>query len=219
MEQTCVNAKLMISYNFIALFGLGTWQSEKGTVASAVRNAIQLGYRLIDCAAVYKNQEEIGHVFEECFKEEAHFKREDFFIVSKLWNTCHSKDNVKQACKKTLHDLKLSYLDLYLIHFPIAFEYGGLDLDPIIPKDDKGNIKLARVSIAETWKAMEELVDEGLVKSIGISNFSILQTQELLCSARIVPAVNQIELHPYYTREALIKFCKIIKLKFKHTLH
>jgi diketogulonate reductase-like aldo/keto reductase len=137
------------------LFGLGTWQSEKGTVASAVRNAIQLGYRLIDCAAVYKNQEEIGHVFEECFKEEAHFKREDFFIVSKLWNTCHSKDNVKQACKKSLHDLKLSYLDLYLIHFPIAFEYGGLDLDPIIPKDDKGNIKLARVSIAETWKAME----------------------------------------------------------------
>jgi len=104
---------------------------------------------------------------------------------------------------------------LYLVHFPIAFEYGGLDLDNPIPKDEKGNIKLARVSQAETWKAMEELVEEGLVKAIGISNFSILQTQELLCTAKIVPAVNQVELHPYFAREALIKFCKDNKIEIQ----
>ena len=114
----------------------------------------------------------------------------------------------------------MDYLDLYLMHFPIAFEFTGLDIPKAIPKDENGNIKLAKVSLRETWQAMEvssrfyifltkkELVDEGLVKAIGISNFNILLTQDLLCSARIKPAVNQVETHPYFIREDLIKFCR-----------
>jgi len=133
--------------------------------------------------------------------------REDVFVTSKLWNTEHKKEHVRPALLKTLKDLQLEYLDLLLIHWPIAFcNLGGEFKDRVFPKKD-GKIILEDVSLLETWKAMEELVDEGLVRSIGVSNFSVPHLEVLLKECRVKPAVNQIELHPYLPQNDLARFC------------
>jgi len=187
----------------IPLFGLGTWQSKPGEVGAAVRDAIEIGYRHFDCAAIYGNEKEIGEVFADSIKKGT-VKREDLFVTSKLWNTNHHPDNVEGACKKTLKDLQLDYLDLYLIHWPISWEFTGYDLKPGVPKDDKGELKFSKVSIQQTWQAMEKLVDSGLAKSIGVSNFTHGQILDMLAYAKIVPAVNQIELHPYLNQKNVL---------------
>lgn len=190
--------------NTMPSFGLGTWRSEKGVVAEAVKYALlEADYKHIDCAAVYGNEKEIGEAFGEVFKS-GKVKREDIFITSKLWNTNHKKENVEKACKQTLKDLKLDYLDLYLIHWGIAFEPG----DNNEPLDSEGYIRTENVSLRETWEAMENLVEKGLVKSIGVSNFSTQLILELLSFAKIRPAVNQIEVHPYNTQDLFLKYMK-----------
>lgn len=167
------------------ILGLGTWESPPNKVGEAIQYAINdCGYRHIDCAAIYENEKEVGEAFAKIFR--GGIKREDIFVTSKLWDDKHAYDDVGLACKKTLKDLQLDYLDLYLIHFGVA--------------------EKKIVSIRETWEAMQELVKAGLVKSIGVANFTAPMILDLMSYAQIFPAVNQIELHPYLQQNRLVKF-------------
>lgn len=180
--------------------GLGTWKSETNKVGKAVRYALtEAGYKHIDGAMIYRNEPEIGKVYGEVFKT---IKREDIFITSKLWNTSHAAQNVETACRQTLKDLQLDYLDLYLMHWGVAFGHGG-ELEPI----KEGKVVTEKVSIRETWQAMEKLVSLGLVKSIGVANFTTMMLHDLMTYSTITPAMNQIELHPYNAQQFLVDYC------------
>ncbi|KNC75705.1 hypothetical protein SARC_11773 [Sphaeroforma arctica JP610] len=183
----------LVSGNKIPVVGLGTWQAEKGVVGQAVKDAIELGYRHIDCAAIYGNEKEIGEAFKEVFAGDV--KREDVFVTSKLWNTMHAPEKVEDALKKTLSDLGLEYLDLYLIHWPVH------------QNDDGSFLPYEAIPIGDTWKALEACVDKGLVRDIGVSNFSAKKVKQVLQGARIKPAMNQIERHAYLQQPKLLEYC------------
>ncbi|XP_048457809.1 aldo-keto reductase family 1 member A1-B isoform X2 [Rhincodon typus] len=186
------------------LIGLGTWKSSPGEVKEAVWNAVKTGYRHIDCAAVYNNEAEIGEFFKEHVGADKMVRREELFVTSKLWNTKHHPEDVEASCCKTLEDLKLTYLDLYLIHWPHAFERG----DNPFPKNPDGTIRYDFIDYKETWKAMESLVKKGLVKAIGLSNFNSRQIDDIISIANIKPTVLQIECHPYLAQNELIGHCQ-----------
>ena len=171
----------------IPSLGLGTWRAEKGVVGNAVQTALQKGYKHLDCAFIYDNEAEIGDALKG-------IDRESYFITSKLWNSKHH--DVSSAIEKTLKDLKLSYLDLYLVHWPITQD----------PETKVNRIDMEQIK--KTWKAMEALVLEGKTKSIGVSNFTVDLLKELLKECKIKPAVNQVELHPYLPQNELLEYCK-----------
>jgi diketogulonate reductase-like aldo/keto reductase len=200
---SCMQSLKLWNGESLPMLGLGTWQAEPSEVGQAVKYALlEAGYRHIDCASIYGNEREIGRALTESFGP--NLKREEVFITSKLWNTHHRAEHVEAACRQTLRDLQLDYLDLYLVHWMLPFEFGG-EAEPV---GADGVAKLEHVSLQETWQAMERLVDLGLVKSIGVANCSVMMLIDLLTYARIQPAVNQIELHPYNAQTALVKFCQ-----------
>jgi alcohol dehydrogenase (NADP+) len=188
--------------NKIPQFGLGTWKSEKGEVANAVKSALKMGYCHIDCAPIYGNEKEVGQALTASWKEGI-IKREDIFITSKLWNNQHAKADVIPALKQTLNDLQLDYLDLFLIHWPVAYkkEFSSANkAEDFIP--------LSELPLIETWRGMEQAVKEGLVKNIGVSNFSQKKLDNLLLNAKIKPCMNQVECHPYLQQDELLAYCK-----------
>ncbi len=160
----------------IPTIGLGTWRFPKEQVSQAVYFAItEAGYRHIDCASVYGNQIKIGQALEQIVQTN-NINRKEIFVTSKLWNTSHHPKNVQKECRQTLKDLKLDYLDLYLMHWGIAFKPGN-NAEPI---GENGYAATENVSIQQTWQAMELLVKQGLVKSIGVANFTAIQLVDLL---------------------------------------
>lgn len=186
------------------IIGLGTWKSKPGEVKNAVLTAIKAGYRHIDCAPIYDNEAEVGEGLAQVIKE-GHVKREELWVTSKLWNNAHRREDVIPALKQTLADLKLDYLDLFLIHWPVA-----LKKEANFPERADDFLSLAEVSITETWQGMEDAVDQGLAKHIGVSNFKLERVRDLVDNSRIKPEMNQVELHPYLPQNALVEGCKAL---------
>lgn len=182
--------------------GLGTWKSLRDEVYTAVQKAISIGYRHIDCAPAYENETEVGRAVSEAIQAGT-VTREELWLTSKLWNNAHAPEQVQPALEKTLHDLQVEYLDLYLIHWPVAF-----NSQVFFPRSAEDYIPLDQLPISVTWKAMEACVDKGLVKHIGVCNFSMQRLDALRQQAAIQPAVNQIELHPYLQQPAMLDYCR-----------
>jgi len=189
--------------------GFGLWKIPREDTAGTVVDAVRAGYLHFDSAADYANEEETGEGIAQAIADGL-VTRDDLWVTSKLWNTFHAGQHVEEACRKTLADLGLDCLDLYLIHFPIALEY--VPIAERYPPEWLNNpaagqpeMRRANVPLHETWKAMEALVDKGLVKRIGVCNYNSALIHDLMTYARIKPAMLQIEAHPYLTQEKLIR--------------
>lgn len=211
------------------LFALGTWKSPPGVTKAAVVAAIRAGYRNIDAANDYNNEDEVGAAIRECI-DQGIVTRDDLFIQAKLWNSNHRPEHIMGDLNQTLKDLQLDYLDSWVIHWPQAVPSSGKFTstrltgantgpwkeNPMFPTDEEGYFSTDKDShYIETWKFMEGLVDKGLVKSIGISNFNATQVKEVVAVARIPVSVLQCECHPYLHQKDLIELCNFHNIKFQ----
>lgn len=191
--------------------GLGLWKAEAGQTEVAVYEAIKMGYRHLDGACDYGNEKEVGVGIKRAISEGI-CTREDLWITSKLWNTYHRKEIVPLACQKTLDDLQLEYLDLYLIHFPISLNFVPFEVCYPPEWTDKpgnsGNMIIDPVPYRETWEAMEALKTSGKVKHIGVSNLTCQSIMDILSYCTIKPEVNQVESHIYLQQQQLVDFCQ-----------
>lgn len=192
--------------------GLGLWKIEQSAAAGMVYEAIRVGYRHLDAACDYGNEAQVGSGIRRALGDRL-CRREDLWVTSKLWNTYHRREHVRPALERSLADLQLDYLDLYLIHFPIALEYVPFEVryPPgwlFEPTALQPGMRAAPVPLAETWGAMEELMRAGLVRQIGVANFGTALLRDLLSYAQIPPSVLQVEMHPYLAQEKLLRFCR-----------
>ena len=188
--------------------GLGTWKIPEELTPRIVHQAIEIGYRHLDCAADYGNESLVGKGIASALNAGL-CSRDDLWVTGKLWNTYHEPQHVRAACERTLSDLGLEQLDLFLIHFPIALEY--VPFDKMYPPGWTAGcdaMSPIRVPYADTWRAMEELVDAGLTKKIGVSNLTTGLIRDVLSYARIKPAVLQAEMHPYLCQNTLLRYCQ-----------
>jgi aldehyde reductase len=188
----------------IPLVGLGTYKEEdESKLIVAIKEAIKAGYRHFDCAYIYFNEQHIGKAIRESIEESnGKLKREDFFIVSKCWNTYHSKEGVKKSIDDCLARFGLDYLDLYVMHWPMGFKENDVPLPT-----ENGKCVPSEFNFTDTYKYMEELVEQGKTKSIGISNFNIQQCKDILSICKIKPVCNQFEVNPLWQNEELVDFC------------
>ena len=193
--------------DFIPAIGMGTFGNDKYTpeeVSTAVYNAIKTGYRFFDGAAAYGNEQDIGNVYSRVINEGI-VKRKDLYILSKVWNDMHGKGDVLVAVSKTLKDLQLDYLDAYLVHWPFPNDHApGAGVNDWNPNARPFFIE----EFMETWKQMERLADMGLVRHIGVSNMTIPKLDEMLPLCRIMPAFNEIEIHPAFQQWEMFEYCR-----------
>lgn len=188
----------------IPVVGFGTLIPDAVAARKAIKIALETGFRHLDCAELYRNEDIVGHAMQEAFAAGT-VRRQDLFVTSKLWNSNHRPERVGPALDASLRRLQLDYLDCYLIHTPFAFQPG----DELDPRGEDGQpIYDPGVTLLETWRAMERLVDEGKVRSIGLSDIRLEQVKEIVSAARIKPAVVQVECHPYLPEWELLEFCK-----------
>lgn len=204
-----MTATIPVGSGKMPAIGLGLWKIARDDTAEMVCSAIAEGYRHLDSAADYGNEAEVGEGLQAALSDGL-VRREDLWITSKLWNTFHRPEHVRAACERTLKDLRLSELDLYLIHFPIALQY--VDFDTRYPPEwiadpaaENPVMAPDAVPLSDTWGAMEELVHAGLVKEIGVCNYSTGLLHDLMAYSQIKPAMLQIESHPYLTQERLLR--------------
>ena len=188
----------------IPALGFGTLIPDPVATRTATKAALEAGFRQLDAAERYRNEKEVGEAIQEVFKA-GKIKREEVFIATKLWNNNHRPERVKPAFEASLKKLQLDYVDLYLIHTPFAFQPG----DEQDPRDANGNVIYDKgVTLLDTWRALEGLVDEGKCKAIGLSDVSLGQVKEIFEAARIKPAVVHVESHPYLPQWDLLDYCK-----------
>jgi len=200
------NARIPLSHGAgqMPALGFGTLFADGATTLSATRGALEAGFRHFDCAERYRNEREVGQALEEGLAAGG-MAREDIFVTTKLWNTNHRPERVEPAFDASLERLRLNYLDLYLSHTPFAFQPG----DEQDPRDQNGNVIYDDgVTLLDTWRAMESLVDHGKCRAIGLSDIGLNELLGLYESARIKPAVVQVESHPYLPETELLEFCK-----------
>jgi diketogulonate reductase-like aldo/keto reductase len=184
--------------------GFGTLIPDPVATKNATKAALEAGFRAIDTAERYRTEREVGEAMQEVFKE-GKIKREEVFVITKLWNTNHRPERVKLACEASLKKLQLDFVDLYLIHTPFAFQPG----DEQDPRDANGNVIYDQgVTLLDTWRALEGLVSEGKCKAIGLSDVSLVQVQDIVKAARIKPAVVHVESHPYLPEWDLLNYCR-----------
>jgi diketogulonate reductase-like aldo/keto reductase len=188
----------------IPALGFGTLIPDPVATKNATKAALEAGFRVIDTAERYRTEREVGEAMQEVFKG-GKIKREDVFVITKLWNTNHRPERVKPACEASLKKLQLDFVDLYLIHTPFAFQPG----DEQDPRDANGNVIYDQgVTLLDTWRALEGLVSEGKCKAIGLSDVSLVQVQDIVKAARIKPAVVHVESHPYLPEWDLLNYCR-----------
>ncbi len=188
----------------IPALGFGTLIPDPLTTQQAVKTALEVGFRHFDCAERYRNEQAVGDALKEILKAGT-VQREDVFVTTKLWNTNHRPERVKPAFEASCQRLQLDYVDCYLVHTPFAFQPGN-EQDP---RNEQGRVIYdPGVTLLETWRSLESLVDEGLCKSIGLSDISLAKVQEIVEAARIKPAVVQVEAHPYLPQWEMLDFCQ-----------
>ncbi|XP_012298806.1 aldo-keto reductase family 1 member C4 [Aotus nancymaae] len=207
MDPTCQRVKLNDG-NFIPVLGFGTYappEVPKNRAVEAVKLAIEAGFRHIDSAHLYDNEEQVGLAIRSKIADGS-VKREDIFYTSKLWCTFRRPELVQSALESSLKKLQLDYVDLYLIHFPVALKPG----EDLLPKDENGKVIFDTVDLCATWEAMEKCKEAGLAKSIGVSNFNRRQLEMILNKPglKYKPVCNQVECHPYLNQSKLLDFCK-----------
>ena len=195
---------LNIGSGAMPALGFGTLIPDPVATKNATKAALEAGFRLLDTAERYRTEKEVGQAIQDVLKGGT-IKRQDVFVITKLWNTNHRPERVKPAFEASLKKLQLDYVDLYLIHTPFAFQPGD-DQDP---RDANGNVIYDKeTTLLDTWKALEGLVTEGKCKAIGLSDVSLEQVQQIVAGARIKPAVVHVESHPYLPEWDLLNYCK-----------